>query len=109
VIVLRAGAATGIVLTLGWVDAPEWLVALPVRATGGPGRSLFCPSSRRSGGAGRLRLRALHRGRRHQSQQASGPRLGRLGYHEIFHVLVIAAAALQYTAIAFFALPRARG
>jgi hemolysin III len=30
------------------------------------------------------------------------------GYHEVFHVLVIAAAALQYAAIAFFVLPVAR-
>jgi predicted membrane channel-forming protein YqfA (hemolysin III family) len=30
------------------------------------------------------------------------------GYHEVFHVLVIAAAALRYAAIAFFALPGAR-
>jgi hemolysin III len=27
------------------------------------------------------------------------------GYHEIFHVFVIAAAATQYAAIAFYALP----
>jgi hemolysin III len=31
------------------------------------------------------------------------------GYHEVFHVLVIAAPALQYAAIAFFVLPGARG
>jgi predicted membrane channel-forming protein YqfA (hemolysin III family) len=31
------------------------------------------------------------------------------GYHEVFHVLVIAAAALQYAAIAFFVVPEARG
>ena len=30
------------------------------------------------------------------------------GYHEVFHALVIAAAALQYAAIAFFVLPGAR-
>jgi hemolysin III len=29
------------------------------------------------------------------------------GYHEIFHALVIAAAALQYAVIAFFVLPDA--
>jgi hemolysin III len=29
------------------------------------------------------------------------------GYHEVFHALVIAAAALQYAAIAFFVLPDA--
>ena len=27
------------------------------------------------------------------------------GYHEIFHVLVIAAAALQFVAVAAYALP----
>jgi hemolysin III len=31
------------------------------------------------------------------------------GYHEVFHALVIAAAALQYAAIAFFVVPGARG
>jgi hemolysin III len=29
------------------------------------------------------------------------------GYHEVFHALVIAAAAAQFAAIAFFALPAA--
>jgi hemolysin III len=27
------------------------------------------------------------------------------GYHEVFHVLVIAAAALQYAVIAFYVIP----
>jgi hemolysin III len=27
------------------------------------------------------------------------------GYHEVFHVLVIAAVACQYSAVAFFVLP----
>ena len=30
-----------------------------------------------------------------------------LGYHEVFHVLTIVAAGLQYAAIAFYVLPRA--
>ena len=29
------------------------------------------------------------------------------GYHEIFHLLVVAAVAVHYVAIAFFALPLA--
>jgi len=29
------------------------------------------------------------------------------GYHEVFHALVIAAAALQYVVVAFFVLPNA--
>jgi hemolysin III len=31
---------------------------------------------------------------------------GVFGYHEVFHALVIAAAALQYAVIAFAVLPR---
>jgi hemolysin III len=34
------------------------------------------------------------------------PRPATFGYHEIFHVLVIAAAALHYAVIAFAVLPR---
>ena len=29
------------------------------------------------------------------------------GYHELFHVLTIAAAACEYVAVAFYVLPRA--
>ena len=31
------------------------------------------------------------------------------GYHELFHVLVVVAAALQYAVVAFFVLPGAGG
>jgi hemolysin III len=31
------------------------------------------------------------------------------GYHEVFHALVIVAAALQYAVVAFYVLPGARG
>ena len=34
------------------------------------------------------------------------PRPAVLGYHELFHLCTIAAAACQYVAIAFFVLPR---
>ncbi len=34
------------------------------------------------------------------------PRPALLGYHELFHLCTIAAAACQYAAIAFFVLPR---
>ena len=33
------------------------------------------------------------------------PRPQVFGYHEIFHILVIAAAAVQYVAVAVYALP----
>ena len=37
----------------------------------------------------------------------AGPNPGVFGYHEIFHVLVIAAAAAHFAAVALFALPAA--
>jgi hemolysin III len=33
------------------------------------------------------------------------PRPAVFGFHEVFHVLVIAAVACQYSAVAFFVLP----
>jgi hemolysin III len=35
------------------------------------------------------------------------PKPAVLGYHELFHLCTLAAAACQYVAIAFFVLPRA--
>ena len=37
--------------------------------------------------------------------QRPDPNPAVFGYHEVFHLLVIAAAAAQFGAIAFFALP----
>ena len=109
-----AGAAAGVVLTLAWIDAPEWLLALRYVLPGWAGAialpTLIATLAPEAGGAGRRRRRALHRGRRHLCPQACRPpSQPLLGYHEVFHVLVIAAAALQYAAIAFFVLPGTRG
>ena len=38
--------------------------------------------------------------------QRPDPRPAVFGYHELFHVLVIAAAATHFAAVAFYALPR---
>jgi hemolysin III len=35
------------------------------------------------------------------------PKPAVLGYHELFHLCTLGAAACQYAAIAFFVLPRA--
>jgi hemolysin III len=39
--------------------------------------------------------------------QRPDPNPAVFGYHEIFHVLVLAAAAAHFAAVAFFALPAA--
>ena len=40
------------------------------------------------------------------ARKRPNPRPALLGYHELFHLCTIAAAACQYSAIAFFVLPR---
>ena len=39
------------------------------------------------------------------ARRSPDPRPEVFGYHEIFHLFVIAAAAVQYAAIAIYALP----
>jgi hemolysin III len=111
-IAVWAGAAAGIVLTLAWIDAPEWLVALLYVLLGWVGAAAL-PTLIATLGAAPAALVAAGgvlytRGRRCLCPQAPGPVSAVIGYHEVFHVLVIAAAALQYAAIAFCVLPGAR-
>lgn len=105
------GAFAGTILNLVWIDSPKWVtatvyislgwfavIAMPDMASelGVVAISLVC-----AGGvlytAGAV-IYAIKR---------PDPAPAVFGYHEIFHVLVIVAAALQYAAIAFFVLPEA--
>jgi hemolysin III len=52
--------------------------------------------------------RALYGGAVVDARKRPDPVWAVFGYHEVFRVLVIAAAAVQYAAIAFFVLPGAR-
>jgi hemolysin III len=111
-IAVWAGAAAGIVLTLAWIDAPEWLVALLYVLLGWVG-AVALPTLVALG-AGPAALVAAGGvlytvGAVVYVRKRPDPVPAVFGYHEIFHVLVIAAAALQYAAIAFFVLPDARG
>jgi hemolysin III len=106
-----AGAAAGVALSLGWIDAPRtvhagsyltlgWLaiIALP---------QLF----------GELRLAPLvllgaggllySVGAVIYTRQRPDPWPQTFGFHEIFHALVIAAAAAQYAAVVGWMLPAA--
>jgi hemolysin III len=110
--VVGFGAVAGIALRVVWAEAPTWitaliavalgwaaLVALPqvVSATGWPTVALLLA------GGGLYTLGALS-----YAARRPNPVPAVFGYHEVFHVLVIAAAALQYAAIASFVLPDAR-
>jgi hemolysin III len=108
-IVLWAGALGGVVFKLLWIDAPKWLFAGVYVALGLVSAAVFgeLPSA-----IGWLGVAGLATGGLlyvlGAIVYASGrpnpwPRV--FGYHEIFHALVIAAAALQYAVIAFAVLP----
>jgi len=109
-IALWAGALAGIVFKLVWVDAPKWLVALIYVVLGFISAAVF---GQLPAAIGWLGVAGLAGGGLLYTVGAVVYASGRpnpapavFGYHEIFHVLVIAAAALHYAVIAFAVLPR---
>jgi hemolysin III len=109
-IALWAGALAGVVFKLVWVDAPKWLVALIYVVLGFISAAVF---GQLPAAIGWLGVAGLVGGGLLYTVGAVVYASGRpnpapavFGYHEIFHVLVIAAAALHYAVIAFAVLPR---
>ena len=109
-LVLWAGALGGVLFKLLWVDAPKWLLAGIYVALGLATAAVFGELPAAIGwlgvaglaGGGLLYLVGA-------AVYASGrpnpwPKV--FGYHEVFHALVLAAAALHYAVIAFAVLPR---
>jgi hemolysin III len=108
-IVVWAGAAAGLVLNLAWVDAPKWLTALVFIALGWVGvvavPEMFdlgiTPAVLVFVGGGLYTLGALA-----YALRRPNPAPAVFGYHEIFHLLVIGAAAAHFVAIAAYVLPQ---
>ena len=110
-VVVWAGALGGIVLKLVWIDAPKAVVAALYVMLGWVAVAAF-PDLLDELGVTSTVLVAV--GGLLYTAGAVVYALGRpnpaptvFGYHEVFHALVIAAAALQYAVIAFFVLPGA--
>jgi hemolysin III len=108
-VVVWAGALAGVVLKLAWVDAPKWLMAAIYLALGWVGVAT-APQVLARAGAGALTLLAVGgllytAGAVIYALRRPDPRPKVFGYHEIFHVLVIVAAAAHYAAIAGYAIP----
>ncbi len=108
-IVVWATAAAGIVLNLVWISAPYWFSALVYVGTGWVAIVTLPQLWDEIGpvGVGLIALGgALYSaGAIVYARRKPDPRPQVFGYHEIFHVLVIAAAAVQYAAVAIYALP----
>jgi hemolysin III len=103
------GAAAGIVFTLLWVDAPKWLAATAYVALGWFS-IIAVPQIADRAGAGALILLGLGAlaytaGAVIYVWRRPDPRPATFGYHEIFHVLVVVAAAAHFAAVAAFAVP----
>ena len=103
------GAAAGIVFTLAWADAPKWLAAASYVALGWFS-IISVPEIASRAGAGALVLLAVGGvaytvGAVVYALRRPDPRPATFGYHEIFHVLVVIAAAAHFTAVAVFAVP----
>jgi hemolysin III len=108
-VVVWAGAAAGLLLNVAWIDAPKWVTAPVFLALGWVG-VLAIPELLAFGVAPTVLVFAggalYTTGALAYTLNRPNPLPHVLGYHEIFHLLVIGAAAVHYVAIAAFVLPQ---
>jgi hemolysin III len=104
-----AGALAGTIVELVWTDHPKWVAAIVYIAVGLIGAIGFPAIVAEAGIVAGLLIAAggalYATGAIIYAAQRPDPSPAVFGYHEIFHVLVIAAAAAHFAAVAFFALP----
>ena len=101
-----SGALAAIVLKVAWIDAPRWVAALVAVCLGWVG-VVALPEVHRSVGLTPLTLLAVggllySAGAIIYALRRPDPAPSIFGYHELFHTLVVAAAACQYVAVALF-------
>jgi hemolysin III len=108
-IMVWAMAVGGLILNLVWINAPYWVTSVIYLGTGWVAIVSLPQLWDEIGpvGVGLIALGgALYTaGAVIYARRKPDPRPQVFGYHEIFHVLVIAAAAIQYVAVAVYALP----
>jgi hemolysin III len=102
------GALAGIVLNLVWIDAPKWVTAVVYVAIGWVAVIAFPALFDELGVAPTILIGlggVLYTiGAVVYAVRKPNPLPAVFGYHEIFHALVIAAAAVQYGVVAFFVI-----
>jgi hemolysin III len=105
------GALVSILLHVAWIDAPKWLSSLVYVVLGWSGIATFprLVSHIGWGPTGLLALGgALYSvGAAVYALRRPDPAPAVFGYHEVFHALVIAAAATHYVVVALYVLPGA--
>jgi hemolysin III len=107
--IVWTGALAAIVFKFGWVDAPTWISAVIGVALGWIGVIMFPQLLDEIGLVGSALVLVgglLYTvGAVVYATRRPDPYPSVFGFHEVFHVLVIAAVACQYAAVAFFVLP----
>jgi hemolysin III len=103
------GAALAIAQTLVWVDAPRWISVVVGVCLGWVGLVAFQRIVEATGVSGTTLVLAggifYTLGALVYVLRRPDPAPAVFGYHEVFHVLTILAAACQFAAITFFVLP----
>jgi hemolysin III len=110
-VVVWAGALGGILLKLVWIDAPKLITAIVYVALGWVAVAAFPDLLEELGVTGTALVAAggllYTAGALVYALRRPDPVPSVFGYHEVFHALVIIAAALQYAVVAFYVLPAA--
>jgi len=105
------GAAVGVFMRVRFTDARKAVVALPYLVVGWCLMAVVAAAWHHLGVAGFLLLLvgglAYTAGALVFAFQRPDPWPATFGFHEVFHVLTVAGAALHYVAIAFVVLPMA--
>jgi hemolysin III len=105
------GAAVGITLRQVWLDAPQWVVAIPYVVVGWLPPVVGAPQIVRSLGWMGFWLMvaaglAYTAGALVYARKRPDPWPGVFGFHEVFHAFTLVGAALFAYLVAFVALPR---
>ena len=110
-LVVWVGAVAGAAVEVVWIDHPKWVAALIYISLGWVATVAFPQLWVDMGVAGTLLVAAggllYTAGAVVYATQRPNPIPHVFGYHEVFHALVVAAAATHFAAVAFFALPAA--
>jgi len=107
--IVWAGALAAIVFKFAWIDAPKWISAVIGVALGWVGVVVAPQLLGEIGVTASLLVLVggllYTLGAFVYAFRRPDPYPDVFGFHEVFHVLVIAAVACQYAAVAFFVLP----
>jgi hemolysin III len=107
--VVWIGAIAGSVVEMIWIDHPKWVAAVIYMSLGWVAIAAFPQMWDAMGPAGVLLIGAggllYTAGAVVYATQRPNPSPAVFGYHEVFHLFVIAAAAFHFAAVAIYALP----